>query len=131
MEKVLTYFKIAFAGISSFFSYLWGGADLLLKVLIILVVFDYITGILAAIYTKTLSSRVGFKGILKKIVIMIFVATAHWIGVVTGAESIRCVVISFYIANEGISILENGGRMDIPVLSKLKDILEQFKDKNE
>ena len=129
MENIITYFKIAFAGVSAFFSYIWGGADILLKVLIILVVFDYITGILAAIYTKTLSSSVGFKGILKKIVILILVATAHWIGIVTGAESIRCVVISFYIANEGISILENGGRMDIPVLDKFKEILEQFKDK--
>ena len=129
MENMLTNFKIVFATITSVCSYVWGGADILFKTLIILIVFDYITGILAAIYTKTLSSKTGFKGLLKKIVILILVATAHWIGVVTGAESIRCVVISFYIANEGISILENGGRMDIPVLDKFKEILEQFKDK--
>lgn len=129
MERIITVFKFVFAGVSGFLSYIFGGADILLKALIILIVFDYITGILAAIYTKTLSSSVGFKGILKKIVILILVATAHWIGVVTGAETIRCVVISFYIANEGISILENGGRMDIPVLNKFKDLLEQFKDK--
>ena len=108
--------------------YLFGGFDVMMQVLLFCIITDYISGIMAAIYLGKLNSKVGFKGIVKKIAILLVVALAVEIGRVTGADMIRGLVIGFYIANEGISILENVGRMDVPYLSKLKDILEQPKD---
>ena len=113
-----------FAGLG----YLFGGFDIMMQVLLFCIIADYISGIMAALYLGKLNSKVGFKGIVKKIAILLVVALAVEIGRVTGADMIRGLVIGFYIANEGISILENVGRMDVPYLSKLKDILEQLKD---
>ncbi len=110
--------------------YLFGGFDVMMQVLLFCIITDYISGIMAALYLGKLNSKVGFKGIVKKIAILLVVALAVEIGRVTGADMIRGLVIGFYIANEGISILENVGRMDVPYLSKLKDILEQLKDDN-
>ena len=114
----------AFSGLG----YLFGGFDIMMQVLLFCIIADYISGIMAALYLGKLNSKVGFKGIVKKIAILLVVALAVEIGRVTGADMIRGLVIGFYIANEGISILENVGRMDVPYLSKLKDILEQLKD---
>ena len=100
----------------------------MMQVLLFCIIADYISGIMAALYLGKLNSKVGFKGIVKKIAILLVVALAVEIGRVTGATMIRDRVIGFYIANEGISILENVGRMDVPYLSKLKDILEQLKE---
>ena len=77
-------------------------------------VLDYLTGIIKAIYTKTMSSEIGFKGLLKKITILIIVALSNVLAeYITGDNvAIREIVIMFYIANEGISVLECGG--DLP-----------------
>ena len=129
MRDILTMIKVVFSAIMTALSYLFGGFDGLLIALLFCIVADYITGVLAAIYEKKLNSQVGFKGIIKKVVILIIVALSVEISAITGADSIRDLVICFYIANEGISLLENAGRMDVPFLSKLKDLLEQLKDK--
>ncbi len=128
LETVIKAIKIAFGVLSSAFVYLYGGADLLMMVLVFCIVADYITGIMSAIYLRKLNSHTGYLGILKKIGILVTVALGHMIGKLTGAVHIRELVIGFYIANEGISILENVGRMDVPYLSKLKDLLEQLKN---
>lgn len=97
-------------------------------------VIDYLTGVLAAIYERKLSSEVGFKGIAKKVVIFCLVALGNIIDVqIIGEGSvIRTAIIFFYISNEGISIVENAGRLGLPVPQKLKDVLEQLKtDKTE
>ena len=129
MNNILTVIKMIFSAIMSALSYLFGGFDGLLIALLFCIVADYITGVLAAIYERKLNSQTGFRGIIKKVVILIIVALAVEISAVTGTDSIRDLVICFYIANEGISILENAGRMDVPFLSKLKDLLEQLKNK--
>lgn len=128
MENVIRCIKIASGVVSGVFTYLYGGADLLMKALVFCIIADYITGIMSAVYLKKLNSHTGYRGILKKIGILVTVALGHIIGRLTGAESIRELVIGFYIANEGISILENVGRMDVKYLAKLKDILEQLKE---
>ena len=66
----------------------------------------YITGVLAALYEKRLNSEVGFRGILKKVVILLIVGLAHMIENAAGITGIRDIVIGFYIANEGISVLD-------------------------
>lgn len=95
------------------------------------VLIDYITGICTAIYQKRLNSETGFKGILKKFVILCIVALAHELAVVVGVPELRDLVVGFYIANEGISILENAGKMNIPVAKGLSEFLEQLKNKDD
>lgn len=127
--KFVTFFKMACGATASILSYLFGGIDMLFQALLFCVACDYITGIMAAIYEKNLNSSKSFKGLLKKIAILLLVALGHCIGQVTGAEAVREMVIGFYIANEGISILENCGRMELPVANKLKNILEKLNDR--
>lgn len=111
-------------------SQLFGGFDLLFKSLVFCMVADYITGILCALYEKKLNSKTGFKGIIKKSVILIIVSLAVVAGKAANFEGIRNMVISFYIANESLSVLENAAKMDVPVISKLKNVLQQLKENN-
>ena len=89
---------------------------------------DYISGILCGISNKELSSEVGFKGIAKKIMILLLVGATNLLGQATGIEGLRYIVISFYLANEGISIIENASILGLPVPQKIKDVLEQLKN---
>ena len=115
-------------------AYLWGAWDAFIQVLVAVVVIDYITGVAKAAIKKELDSAVGFIGLLKKIAIFLIVALAVLIDKaipgINGAA--RSATIMFYIANEGISILENIGLMGVPLpaglqkwLAKLKDDAEQ------
>lgn len=105
-----------------------GGWDVIIKALVMLVVLDYATGVLKAIYTKTLSSEVGFKGLIRKIVIFIVIATAVIIQMVVGnVIPLREVTITFFLCNEGISLLENASEF-VPIPDKLKDTLIQLRD---
>jgi toxin secretion/phage lysis holin len=86
---------------------------------------------MAAAYLKKLSSGVGFKGLLRKVAIFAIVAVANVIDRsmhLNGA--IRIVIICFFCANEGLSILENSAKMGLPIPQKLIDVLEQLKEKN-
>ena len=110
-----------------------GGFDGFLYALIVFVVVDYLTGIMAAILNKRLSSEVGFHGIFKKVVIFALVAVGHIVDthVIQNGSVIRTAVIFFYLSNEGISILENASLIGLPVPQKLKDVLEQLRDGKE
>lgn len=131
MENVLTYIKWGIAGLSALLTYLFGGFDMILTVLLAFVVIDYITGVVGAFCNHNLSSEVGFKGIAKKFLILCIVAVAHLVGQATGIAEIRSFVIGFYIANEGISILENAGKMGIPFPKRLFKALEQLKGEDD
>ena len=131
MDNIISGIKIACGVVAAIFSNIFGGLDALFTALLICIIVDYITGIMAAIYEKKLNSEVGFRGILKKITILCIVVLAHELEVVVGVGGIRDLAVGFYIANEGISILENGARMNVPVARSLAGILEQLKDKLE
>lgn len=104
---------------------------MLLKTIVIMVILDYATGIIKAIYNKKLSSEIGFKGILKKIMIFIVIATAWTVQKLLGeAIALREIVIIFFIVNEALSLLENAAVL-IPVPDKLKETLLQLRDKKE
>ena len=127
MIKTTTLIKALGGTVCATLTTLFGGLDAMLIALLVFVVFDYITGIIAAIIKGNLSSKVGFSGLLKKVVILIIVAVAHTIGQALGFSEIRSLVTGFYIANEGLSILENAGRIGVPLPQKLLDVLEQLK----
>lgn len=112
--------------------YLLGGMDIALKSLIIIMMIDYITGIASAIYNKKLSSKIGFKGIIKKFSYLCIVALSVVIDNLIGQNGvIRTLVIYFFVANDGLSIIENMAEMDIKLPKKLVDSLEQIKERGE
>lgn len=99
--------------------------DLLFKTLIIFIIIDYITGVLRAIYTKKLSSKVGAKGIIKKIGYIFLVIISTLIdNLLNYTGNIRNIIIYMFIANEGISILENWAKMGIIIPKILKEKFE-------
>ena len=126
METIMTYFKMVVAAICGTVTFIWGGMDSLFVVFLSMMAIDYVTGILAALKTKTLSSEVGFNGLLKKVGMLLIVAVGHFVGDVTGMPDVRSLVIGFYVANEGISILENAGRLGVPLPKKLVSVLKQL-----
>ncbi len=131
MEKLFNTISMVVGVIGGFICNWLGGADLLLKTIIILAVMDYVTGIIKGIYEKKLSSEIGFKGILKKIMIFIVIATAWTIQRLLGdAIALREIVIMFFVVNEALSLLENAAVL-IPVPDKLKETLLQLRDKGE
>lgn len=113
--------------------FLWGRADGLLYALIAFMALDYITGVIVAILRKNLNSEVGFTGIAKKVLILVLVAVGHILDchVLGGGAVCRSAVIGFYLANEGISILENAGNLGIPLPKKLIAVLQQLKKDND
>ena len=105
-------------------SYMYGEMNGLLVALFVAIVLDYATGLLKAGITHTLSSEIGFKGILKKILILCVVGLAHVIDNCVGSgETWRNIAIVFYICNEGLSLLENAVACGLPVPQKIKDAL--------
>lgn len=128
---MLKYIKMIIGVVCGMLHFLFGEFDALLIALVALVIVDYITGVFAAIYEKRLSSGVGFRGILKKVMILFVVMVAQVIGQVVGVEWLRSAVIGFYLANEAISVLENAGKLDIGIPKKLLDVLEQLKKDKE
>ena len=112
--------------------FLLGGVDVALKSLFVVMIIDYITGVASAIYNKQLSSKVGYKGIIKKFTYLCVVALAVVIDNLTGQSGlVRSLVIYFFVGNDGISIIENLAEMNIKLPQKLIDALQQIKEKGE
>ena len=130
MDKLLQTFSAFVCAVCGF---LWGRLDGLLYALIAFMVMDYITGLISAYIRKELSSAVGFTGIAKKVFIMALVAVGHILDthVIGDGAVFRSAVIGFYLANEGISILENAGKIGLPLPKKLIDVLAQLKNEEE
>ena len=114
--------------IATGFIYLMGGLDISMISLLIIMIIDYITGISSAIYNKKLSSKIGFKGIMKKILMLCLVALSVVIDRLTGESgAIRTLVIYYYVGNEGLSILENLIECNIPFPEKVIEVLDNIK----
>lgn len=114
------------------FIYLLGGVDVALQCLLIMIILDYISGIASAIYNKNLDSKIGLKGILKKFMYLIIVCVSVIIDKIVGnTGAVRTLVIYFFVANDGLSIIENMGKMGIPLPKKLIDTLNQLKNKGD
>lgn len=132
MEKIFNVISIITGIAGGFVASLFGAWDKLMWALAVLMVLDYIMGVIKAIYQKQLSSSVGFKGLLKKISILVIVALANVIQELMGdSVAVREIVIMFYIANEGISILENVAAVSTKMPQALKDVLLQLRGDKE
>ena len=123
--------QIAITALGGWLGYFLGGMDGLMIALIVLMTLDYVSGVMCAIIDKKLSSAVGFKGICKKVFILMLVGVAHIIDrhVVGTGSALRGAVICFYMSNEGLSLLENAAHIGLPIPDKLRDILSQLHDK--
>ena len=131
MKNIWTCVQIAFTAVGGFLGWFLGGADGFLYTLIAFVALDYVTGVMCAIVEKKLSSEVGFKGICRKVLIFLLVGVANLLDVYVLGEAavLRTAVIFFYLSNEGVSMLENAGRLGLPIPQKLKDVLAQLHQK--
>ena len=132
IDLIWTKIQIAITAIGGWLGYFLGGIDGMLIALLVLMTLDYITGVMCAIVDKRLSSAVGFKGIMKKCVVLMLVGVANIIDVhVVGTGSaLRGAVICFYMSNEGLSLLENAAYIGLPIPDKLREILEQLHDRD-
>ena len=129
MEKL----KVFYAAVCTAMAYIFGGMDKLLTVLLLFIVIDFISGFIKAWALKEFSSSKFYIGGVKKIGILLIVAVAAQLDVMVsgGNGAFRTVAVSYYIANEGFSILENWGAMGLPLPRQLKDALAKLKEKSE
>ena len=120
--------QCVFCAIGSWLSFFLGGWDGLLHALVAFTVIDYGTGVLCAVFEKKLSSEVGMRGIVKKVLIFLLVGVAHIVDchLIGGNGIVRSAVVLFFLSNEGLSLLENSCRLGLPIPPKLKEILSQL-----
>ena len=128
MKDTIHNIQIFFTAIGVYVGWFLGGLDGFVYALLAFVVIDYVTGIMVAVLEKKLSSEVGFRGIFKKMLIFTLVGIGNIIDVylIGNGSAVRTAVIFFYLSNEGISILENTGKIGLPIPEKLKKALEQI-----
>ncbi len=113
-------------------SFFFGGWSALLEILLAFVAFDFLTGVMAANIEGKLNSNVGWKGIAKKVAIFALVAVANLADRALGdAHIFRDATIFFYLANELLSIIENIGRIGLPIPEALRKAVAVLKEKGE
>ena len=125
--KLETYTGGVVAVIGIILQHLFGPWSDSFETLLILMIIDYITGISAAYINPNMkldSSKCG-AGALKKVVILLIIATTYRIDLI-GQTMAKDVVLLFFIGREGLSILENAANCGLPIPQKLKDTLAQF-----
>lgn len=130
MKQIINTAQVAFAAVGGCIGWFLGGFDGFLYALIAFVAVDFTTGIMCGVVSKTLSSEICFRGIFKKVLIFALVGVGHMLDayILGQGDVLRTAVIFFYIANEGISILENASLLGLPVPAKLKDILKKLNE---
>ena len=125
MDRIDIFLKTFVSTLGGFCGYFFGGWDMVIKILVTMAAIDYITGMIAAGYNGQLKSKVGFKGIAKKVVLFLLVGVAAQLDTAIGSNSaIREATIFFFMGNELLSILENAGRMGIPLPQPLTSAVE-------
>ena len=128
MKNIINTIQLLITAIGGYVGWFLGGIDGFMYALIAFVVIDYLTGIMVAVLERKLSSEIGFRGIFKKVLIFTLVGIGNIVDIhlIKNGSAIRTAVIFFYLSNEGISILENTGRIGLPIPEKLKKVLEQL-----
>lgn len=132
MRRMETIVKSIIGVSGALAGYLWGEWTVLLNVLLVFVVIDYLSGLVAAGFEGKISSNEGLKGIAKKVFIFAIVAVAHLVDTAIGdGHLFRDAAIFFYVANELISILENAGRIGLPIPQAIQKAVEILRAKGE
>ena len=133
IDLIWTKIQFAITAIGGWIGYALGGRDGLLIALVAFMAVDYVTGVMCAVVDKKLSSAVGFKGICKKVLILMLVGVANVIDVhiVGNGGALRGAVICWYLSNEGLSTLENAAHLGLPIPEPLKNALVQLHGRND
>ncbi|WP_019534201.1 phage holin family protein [Paenibacillus ginsengihumi] len=132
MERWYLLVKWGVAAFSSATTYFFGGWSAILNALLIFVVIDYFTGMAAAGAAGELRSTKGLIGIARKVFIFAMVAAGHLVDRVLGdAHLFRDAIAYFYIANELLSIIENGGKLGAPIPPIVKQAVEVLRGRGE
>lgn len=139
LERIWAWIQMAAATIGGWLGYFLGGnavaqtgaeaaaPDRLLLALIIFMALDYLSGVLCAIASRRLSSAVGFRGICRKVLILVLVGVANAIDTLLGAgAALRSAVLIFYLSNEALSLTENAAQLGLPIPEKMKRVLAQL-----
>jgi toxin secretion/phage lysis holin len=130
MERLEVAFKIGAATIGAVVGFFFGGWTIPLRILVSLSIVDYVSGLIAGGVEKKLSSKIGFKGIAKKVMMFMLVAVGNLVDLSIGKGHVfRDAIIFFYIWNEVLSIIENAGRIGLPVPEQLRSAIEILKGK--
>lgn len=120
-----------FASLGTIVIWMFGGIDIAMQCLLWAIVIDYISGLIKAYCTKTLSSKIGLKGLLKKVGVLCIVCIAVIVDRITGESgAIRTVVIYYFVANEGLSVVENLAIAGLPIPDTIKRALKALKKEN-
>jgi len=131
MEKL----KLFYTAVCTAIAYIFGGMDTMLSILLIFMTIDFISGFIKAWILKEFDSSKFYIGGVKKIGILLIVAVAAQLDLLIAIDgaALRTVAVSYYIANEGFSILENWGAMGLPLPESIKNALAKLRkdDKNE
>ena len=123
----------AFIGVvGAFVAKSMGGWDTALITLVTVMAVDFVTGLMVAgVFHKSqktesgaLSSNIGWKGLCKKVFVMMFVLVGHRVDLTLGTDMIRNAVIIGYTAIELISIVENAGLMGLPMPEIIKKAID-------
>lgn len=133
MSKIQIIIDSIAGAVGAVLGFMYGEVTGLFWALIAFMALDYITGVVVAIIEKRLSSEVGFRGLAKKFLILVFVAVGHIADtyILGGTPAAMSAVMLFYIANEGISIVENASALGLPVPKKITGLMEQIRNKSE
>lgn len=133
MKESWILFKVFFSCIGGCLGTLLGGWDGPLLALIAFITVDYITGVMCGIAEHKLSSEIGFVGIFRKVAILMIVGVGAILDsyVIRTGDVLRTAIIFYYISNEGVSILENATRLDLPVPKKIQSVLAQLKEEGD
>lgn len=123
-----TIWGVAAGGFGTLINFCFGEWNDTLNTLLLLMVLDYVSGMLAAYINPrlALNSQKGFKGIARKIFILMFVTIAHRMDLALGTTGVCTMTACFYIANEGLSITENAAKAGVPIPKAIKNSLEQL-----
>ncbi len=129
MKEAINTLQLILTAIGGYIGYFLGGFDGLIYALVAFVVIDYITGLMAAVIEKKLSSDIGFRGIFKKVLIFTLVGIGHIIDfhLIEKGSAVRTAVIFFYLSNEGLSIMENTAKVGLPIPEKLKTVFTELR----
>lgn len=129
MKEAINTLQLIFTAIGGYIGYFLGGFDGLIYALVAFVVIDYITGMMAAVIEKKLSSNIGFRGIFKKVLIFTLVGIGHTIDfyLIEKGSAVRTAVVFFYLSNEGLSIMENTAKVGLPIPEKLKTVFTELR----
>ena len=133
MKEFWNVIQMAFAAVGGWLGYFLGGCDGLLYALLAFVVLDYITGVMCAVADRSLSSNVGYRGLIRKVLVFVMVGIGHILDVQIFGETgvLRTAIIFFYLSNEGLSLTENAAHLGLPIPEKLHAVLKQLHTKGD